>query len=52
MKAGGSDHEMVELRMLRGGSRAVSRIKPLDSRKADFGLSNDLLREIPCVRAL
>ena len=35
MKVGGrcgcSDHEMVEFRILRGGSRARSRIKTLDS---------------------
>jgi len=43
VKVGGrlrySDHEMVEFRILRGGSRAISRIKTLDLRRANFGLS-------------
>ena len=47
VKAGGSlgcsDHEMVEFRILRGGSRAISRIKTLDLRRADFGLVKELL---------
>ena len=42
VKVGGglgcSDHEMVEFRILRGGSRAISRIKTLDHRRANFGL--------------
>jgi len=56
VKAGGSlgssDHEMVELRILRGGSRAISRIKILDFRRANFGLFQELLRGIPWVRTL
>ena len=56
MKAGGSlscsDHEMVVFRILRGGSRAVSRTKTLDLRRANFGLFKDLLGGIPWVRAL
>jgi len=47
VKAGGSlgcsDHEMVELRILRVGSRAISRIKTLDFRRANFGLFRELL---------
>ena len=47
-----SDHEIVELRILRGGSRAISRIKILDFGRANFGLFKDLLGGIPWVRAL
>jgi len=51
VKAGGSlgcsDHEMVEFRILRGGSRAVSRITALDFRRANFSLFKDLLGGIP-----
>jgi len=47
VKVGGSlscsDHKMVEFRILRGGGRAVSRIKTLDFRRANFGLFNELL---------
>jgi len=47
VKVGGrlscSDHEMVEFRIQRGGSRAISRIKTLDLRRADFGLVKELL---------
>jgi len=49
---GSSDHEMVEFRMLRGGSRPISRITTLDFRRADFGLFKDLLGGIPWARAL
>jgi len=56
VKAGGSlscsDHEMVEFRILRGGSRAISRIKTLDFRRANFGFFKQLLGAIPWVRAL
>jgi len=56
VKVGGSlscsNHEMVEFRILRGGSRAVSRIKTLDFRTANFGLFKDLLGGIPWTRAL
>jgi len=42
VKAGGSlgsnDQEMVNFRILCGGSRAICRIKTLDFRRADFGL--------------
>jgi len=47
-----SDHEMVEFRILCGGSRSISRIKTLDFRRANFGLFKDLLGGIPWVRAL
>jgi len=39
---GCSDHEMVESRSLRGGSRVRNRITALDFRKAVFGLLRDL----------
>jgi len=46
MTAGGrlscSDHEMVNFRILHGGSRAISRTKTLDSRRANFGLFKEL----------
>ena len=45
--------EVVELRILCGGSRAISRtITILDFWKANFGLFKDLLRGIPWVRDL
>jgi len=47
-----SDHEMVEFRILSGGSRAISRIKPLDFRRANFDLFKELLGGIPWDRAL
>jgi len=49
---GSSDHEVVEFRIEHGGSRAISRIKTLDFRRANFGLFKDLLGRIPWVRAL
>jgi len=48
---GCSDDEMVEFRILHGGSRAVSRITTLDLRRANFGLFKELLGGIPWVRA-
>ena len=51
-RLGCSDHEMVELRILRRGSRAISRIKTLDLRSANFGLFKELPGGIPWVRAL
>jgi len=50
-RLGCSDHEMV-FRILHGGRRAISRIKTLDFRRANFGPFKDLLGEIPWVRAL
>jgi len=43
---------MVEFRILRGGSRAISRIKTLDLRRANFALFKELLGGIPWARAL
>lgn len=47
MKVGGdlgcSDHEMPEFRILRGGSRAKTRITALDFRRADIGLFRDAM---------
>jgi len=47
MRVGGSlgcsEHEMVKFRILRGGSRVISRITALDFRRANFGLFKDLL---------
>jgi len=40
---GCSDHEMVEFRILCGGSRVVSRITPLDIRRANIDIFMDLL---------
>ena len=56
VKVGGSlscsDHEMVEFRLLRGGSRAISRITSLDLRRANLGLFRDLPGGIPWVKDL
>jgi len=49
---GCSDHEMVNFRILCGGSREIRRIKTLDFRRANSGLFKELLGEIPWVRAL
>jgi len=51
-RLGCSDREMVEFRILHGGSRAISRIKTLDFRRANFGLFKELLGGILCIRAL
>ena len=47
-----SDHEMVDFRILHGGSRSISIIKTLDFRRANFGLFKELLGGIPWARAL
>jgi len=56
VKVGGrlscSDHEMVEFRILRGESRAISRIKTLDLRRANFGFFKELLGGIPWASVL
>jgi len=56
VKAGGSfgssDHEIENFRILRGGSRAISRIKTLDFSRANFGIFKELPGRIPRVRAL
>ncbi|GAB0207232.1 hypothetical protein GRJ2_003188800 [Grus japonensis] len=44
---GCSDHEMVELKILRAARRASSKLLTLDFRRADFGLFRDLLGRIP-----
>jgi len=51
-RLGCSDHELVEFRILRGGSRAISRIKTLGLRRADFALFKELLGGIPWAKAL
>jgi len=51
-RLGCSDHEMVEFKILRGGSRAISRIKTFDLRRVNFGLFKELLRGILWARAL
>jgi len=51
-RLGCSDHEMVEFRILRGGSRAISRIKTLDFRRANFGLFKEILGGFPWASAL
>jgi len=43
---------MVEFRFLRGGNRAISRIKTLDFRRDNFGLFKDLLQGVLRVRTL
>jgi len=44
---GCNDHEIVEFRILHGGSRAIRRITTLDFMRANFGLFQDLLEGIP-----
>jgi len=51
-RLGCSDDEIVEFRILCGGSRAISRIKTLDIRRPNFGLFKELLGGIPWARAL
>jgi len=51
-RLGCSDHEMVEFRILCGGSWAISRLKTLDLRRAKFGLLKELLGGIPWARAI
>jgi len=43
---------MLEFRILHGGSKAISRIKTLDLRRANFGLFKELLGGIPWTRTL
>jgi len=50
-RLGCSDHEMVEFRILHGGSRELSRISTLDFRKGNFGLFRGQLGGIPWIRA-
>jgi len=51
-RLGCSDHEIVEFRILYGGSRLISRIKTLDFRRAIFGLLKELLGRILRVKAV
>jgi len=51
-RLGCSDHEIVEFRILRGGSRVISRIKTLDLRRDNFALFKELLGGILWARAL
>jgi len=44
--------EMMELRILYGGSRAISRITTLDFRRANFSLFRELLGGIPWGKTL
>ena len=44
-RLGCSDHEMVEFRILRGGSRAISRITTLDFRELTLASSRSCLEE-------
>jgi len=56
VKVGGSlgcsDHDMVEFRILRGGSRAISKTTTSDFRRSNLGLFKGLLRGIPWIRDL
>ena len=56
MKIGGSlgcsDQQMMEFRILCGGSRAISRIITLDFSRAILSLFKDLLGGIPWIRGL
>ncbi|GAB0208020.1 hypothetical protein GRJ2_003267700 [Grus japonensis] len=49
---GCSDHEMVEIKILRAARRAHSKLTTLDIRRADFGLFRDLFGRIPWDKAL
>lgn len=49
---GCSHHEMVEFRILGGGSRTISKTKTMDFSRANSGLFKVLLGRIPWVRAL
>jgi len=51
-RLGCTDHEMVNFRILHGGIRAISRIKTLDFRRANFGLFEELLEGIQWAKAL
>ncbi|CAM4569974.1 unnamed protein product [Lepidochelys olivacea] len=44
---GGSDHEMVEFKILTQGRKESSRIRTLDFRKADFDSLRELMGKIP-----
>ncbi|GAB0205499.1 hypothetical protein GRJ2_003015500 [Grus japonensis] len=46
------DHEMVEFKTLRAARRVHSKLTTMDFRRADFGLSRDLLGRMPWDKAL
>ncbi|GAB0209349.1 hypothetical protein GRJ2_003400600 [Grus japonensis] len=48
---GCSDHKMVEFKILRAARRVHSKLTTLDFRRADFGLSRDLLGRVPWDKA-
>ena len=52
VKAGGSlgcsDHTLVEFVMLRNAGLAISRVRTLNARRANFQLFKELLDWIPC----
>lgn len=52
VETGCRDHEMVEFRILCGGSMAVSRIATLDFRRENLGFFRDVFEGIPWVRSL
>ncbi|GAB0205107.1 hypothetical protein GRJ2_002976300 [Grus japonensis] len=49
---GCSDHEMVEVEILRAARRVHSKLTTLDFRRAQFGLYRDLLGKVPWDKAL
>ncbi|GAB0181505.1 hypothetical protein GRJ2_000615800 [Grus japonensis] len=49
---GCSDHEMVELKILKAARRAESKLTTLNFRRADFDLFRDLLGRVPWDKAL
>ncbi|KAM9608247.1 uncharacterized protein ACIBXB_000772 [Morphnus guianensis] len=49
---GCSDHETVEIKVLRAARRAHSKLATLAFRRADFGLFRDLLGRVRCDKAL
>jgi len=51
-RLGCSNHGMVNLRTLHGGSRVTSRIKTLGFKRANFGLFKEILGGIPWARVL
>jgi len=46
-RLGCSDHEVMELKILRAARRVCIKLATLDCRRADFGLLRDLLGRIP-----
>lgn len=48
----GSNHEIMEFRILKAGRRVKSKLTTLDFWRADFGLCKDLLGRIPWTKSL